>query len=353
MINPPTGTATEKPLLAALSGVAQARPPFWLMRQAGRYLPEYLATRRQAGSFLDLVYNPDLAAEVTLQPLRRFGMDAAILFSDILTVPQALGRRVTFEAGEGPRLDPLKPGDSLPVFDPDAFDRILQPVYDAVGTIRHRLAAEGFRDTALIGFAGAPWTLACYMIEGGGSRDFMDARVIAQRHSTWFYGLVDVLADATIHYLSRQIEAGAEAVQLFDSWAGVLSSNQFAQWSFLPANRIVLALRDKYPHIPVIGFPKGASAMLPAFASGTGIRGLSIDHSVPIERAVELVTPWATVQGNLDPATLLAGGRNLDSEVDHILETMAGWPFVFNLGHGIHKDTPVAHVATLAKRIKA
>jgi uroporphyrinogen decarboxylase len=342
-----------KPLLKALQGKVSTRPPFWLMRQAGRYLPEYLKTRSLAGSFLDLVYNPELACEVTMQPIRRFGMDAAILFSDILVVPQALGRKLTFEEGEGPKLDPLIQGSSLPMLMPAHFDSVTAPVIETVANISARLKTEGYDDTALIGFAGSPWTLACYMVEGGGSRDFIATRAWAYSDPDTFGQLIDLLIQATIRYLSAQIEAGAEAVQLFDSWAGVLDEMQFRHWVISPTRRITDTLRRNYPHIPVIGFAKGSGISLQSYARDSGITAVSLDHTVPLRWASAALQPSLTVQGNLDPVCLMAGGDALDMGIEHIYSHLSLGPFIFNLGHGIHKDTPVQNVARLAKQVHA
>lgn len=348
-----TDHKSGKKFIDALQGASHDVPPVWMMRQAGRYLPEYRALREKAGSFLDLAYNPLYACEATLQPLRRFGMDAAILFSDILIVPHALGRDLRFEAGEGPRLNPLHPDDRLPQFDPDDFSKIASPVWDAVAEIKSAMARENFADnTALIGFAGAPWTVACYMVEGGGSRDFARVRHFAYTQTARFCALLDLLADATIFYLIRQIEAGAEAIQIFDSWAGLLDEDAFVQFVIAPTRKIVTALHAAYPHIPVIGFPRQAGAMTLSYIEQTGVQGLSIEPSIPAAWAARHLQPHVCVQGNLDPAILLAGGDVLSGRVDSLLSTLGKGPYIFNLGHGIDKDTPVTHVEQMLQRIR-
>lgn len=341
----------DKPFLNALGGKVSARPPFWLMRQAGRYLPEYREVRAKAGSFLDLVYNPDRAAEVTLQPLRRYGMDAAILFSDILVVPHALGRDVRFEAGEGPRLNPVQPGEDV-IMNPDHFDRVVAPVMETIRTIRSGMKREGFGQTALIGFAGSPWTVACYMVEGRGSRDFHATRLRALQDEEGFSRLIDVVTDATIRYLKAQVEAGAEALQLFDSWAGVLDEAQFRRWVIAPTKKIVSALKQSHPHIPVIGFPRGAGPNAEVYARETGVTAISIDQTVPVQWAALHLQSMMPVQGNLDPVRLLAGGDALKNAADHICAHLSGGPFVFNLGHGVIKETPPEHVAQLTRLLR-
>ena len=341
-----------KPFLRALSGATLTRPPFWLMRQAGRYLPEYRELRGKAGSFLDLVYQPALAAEVTLQPLRRYGMDAAILFSDILVVPHALGRAVRFETGEGPKLDPLRQGSSLPILLPGHFNEITEKIYETVRRIRSGMAAEGFDQTALIGFAGSPFTVACYMVEGGGSRDFIETKRWAYSDPEGFGALIDLLVDATVRYLDGQIQAGAEAVQLFDSWAGILDETQFRRWVIAPTRKITAALRANYPDLPIIGFPKGAGCQYQAYVRDSGVTAVSIDPSVPLRWAAAALQPTVPVQGNMDPICLLADTDAIDMALEHIYSHLSLGPFVFNLGHGVNKDTPPANVDHLARRIR-
>ncbi|MCB9990182.1 MAG: uroporphyrinogen decarboxylase [Rhodospirillales bacterium] len=339
----------EKPFLAVLNGGVPERTPFWLMRQAGRYLPEYRELRTKAGSFLDLVYNPEFATEVTMQPLRRYGMDAAILFSDILVIPHALGQDLSFVQGEGPKLDPVRGEKDLSRLRYD--DTVLQPVYETVRGIRNAMADEGMEETALIGFAGAPWTVATYMIEGGSSRDFIHAKGWAYSEPDSFAKLIELITEATIVYLGKQIDAGAEAVQLFDSWAGALDEDQYARWVIAPTEKIVLALHKAYPHIPVIGFPRGSGALYPVYAQQTKVHALGLDSQVPLEMAVALKDICA-VQGNLDPVCLLSGGTAMEKRARDILETLGGDRFIFNLGHGVIKETPPIHVEQLTRIIR-
>lgn len=334
----------HKPLLAALAGEARPRPPFWLMRQAGRYLPEYRAVRAKAGSFLDLCYDPVLATEVTLQPLRRFGMDAAILFSDILVVPDGLGQPVRFMEGEGPRLDPITDTAGLRRLDPNRLRRHLAPVYETVGRIRAALDPS----VALIGFAGAPWTVACYMVEGGASKEYAAVKGWSLRDRAGFDALIDRLVAATIDHLDAQIMAGVEVVQLFDSWAGALSADGFRHHVIGPTRRIVAALKERHPGVPIIGFPRGAGVLYPDYARETGVDAVSLDTAVPPDWAARAVQTLKPVQGNLDPIALMVGGVALEQAACRILDALAGGPFVFNLGHGIVQATPPDHVAALA-----
>lgn len=340
----------EKRFLQPFATKAIAPPPVWLMRQAGRYLPEYRKVRAEAGSFLDLCYTPKLAAEVTLQPIRRFGFDAAILFSDILVVPDALGQSVRFAEGEGPRLDPIKTIEGLSRLalsnTNDKFALVCETV--------ERLSKDLPRETALIGFCGAPWTVATYMAEGKGSSDQAAARLWAYRDPAGFAHLIELLTEASIVYLAGQINAGANAIQIFDSWAGSLAEPEFARWVIAPTARIVEAIRKRYPDVPIIGFPRGAAASLPAYIEGTGVDGVSCDTSCPLSVMQTIAkTGKAVVQGNLDPLLLVAGGNALDARVDAICSAMAGLPFVFNLGHGIVPETPPENVAQLVARIRS
>lgn len=344
-------TEKNKPFLDTLKNKTSERPPFWLMRQAGRYLPEYRELRAKAGGFLDMAYNPDFACEVTLQPLRRFGMDAAILFSDILVVPHALGQDLRFAAGEGPQLPPIREETALAKLNLGKIDETLTPVYEAIKNIRAALAKEGFSQTALIGFAGAPWTIATYMVEGGSSKDFAHTKGWAYRDPAGFQKLIDLITEATIHYLDRQAEAGAEVLQLFDSWAGALDEAQFRQWVIAPTKKIVAALKEKHPDIPLIGFPRGAGFMYEEYARETGVTALGLDQFVPLTEAVKL-QKICPVQGNLDPACLLTGGAALERRTGEILAALSGGPFIFNLGHGVIKETPPDHVAQLAEIIR-
>ena len=317
------------------------------MRQAGRYLPEYRALRAEKGGFLALALDPEAAAEITLQPIRRFGMDGSILFSDILMVPMALGQKLWFETGEGPRLAPVVQAKAvLDALKPDPS--VLEPVY---GTVR-RVAGALPPETTFLGFAGSPWTVATYMIAGQGSREQAEARRLAYRDPALMQALIDRIADCTITYLLGQIAAGVEAVQLFDSWSGSLSPAQFEQWVIAPTARIVAALHARAPGVPVIGFPKGAGGKLPAYARETGVDAIGVDETVDPVWADASLPASMPVQGNLDPLALIAGGATLDSAVDRILAAFAERPHVFNLGHGILPDTPIAHVEQLLARVR-
>ena len=338
----------KKLFLRALAGETLPRPPFWLMRQAGRYLPEYRALRARAPSFLDFCYTPELAIEATLQPLRRYAMDAAILFSDILVVPDALGQQVAFREGVGPVLEPLRSAADLAGLSADGLRERLAPVYATVRGLRGALP-EG---TALIGFAGAPWTVATYMVEGGTSRNHAQVRSWAYRDPEGFGRLIGLLTDATVEHLSAQIEAGAEAVQLFDSWAGVLPESAMRRWCLEPAVAIAGRLRGRHPDVPVIAFPRGVGAGYRAFAEAGAFAGLGLDTAVPPGWAAAELQPRLAVQGNLDPILLVAGGAAMAAEARRILETLAGGPFVFNLGHGVVPETPPGHVAALAALIR-
>jgi uroporphyrinogen decarboxylase len=341
-------TAT-KPFLRALAGETITPPPFWLMRQAGRYLPEYRATRTQAGSFLDLCYNPELAVEVTLQPLRRYGFDAAILFSDILVVPDGLGQGVAFKEGEGPVLTPIRSARDLDGLDISGLHDRMAPVYATVAGLSKAIPAT----TALIGFSGAPWTVATYMIEGGGSKDFSQAKKLMWSEPETFARLMELLIEATGQYLIRQIDAGAEAIQIFDTWAGALPETEFRKWVIEPARRLVERIHSERPGIPVIGFPRGAGILYEAYVTETKVDGVSLDSSVPLDWAARVLQSKCTVQGNLDPILLVAGGDALDAGIDRVLNTLGKGPFIFNLGHGIIPPTPPENVARLAQRVKA
>jgi uroporphyrinogen decarboxylase len=338
----------EKLLLRSLKGEKLPRPPIWLMRQAGRYLPEYREVRARAGSFLDLCYNPALATEVTLQPIRRFGFDAAILFSDILVVADGLGQKVGFEEGRGPVLEALTDGADLARLGLDGFHRKLGPVYDTVGKIKAVLPKE----TALIGFAGAPWTVASYMIEGGSSRDYAKARQWIYQRPKEFAALMELLVEATGQYLIRQVEAGAEVLQLFDSWAGALAHPEMVRWCLEPAKAIVARVRMAHPDVPFILFPRGIGAGYLDFARAKAGNGLSLDASVPLEWAWTQLQGQVTLQGNLDPQLLVAGGPMMRVAAERILHTLGQGPFVFNLGHGIVPETPPDHVAELVKLVR-
>lgn len=338
---------TDKPMLAVLRGDRRAPPPLWMMRQAGRYLPEYRSLREEKGSFLNLVYDSPAATEITLQPLARFsGLDAAILFSDILIVPFAIGQNLSFVTGEGPRLTPPLVGNDLELL--NACAARLEPIYETVRSVRLRLAS----DKVLIGFAGSPWTVATYMVAGQGSREQVEARQLAYADPGKFAEIIGRIEQVTFEYLSGQIVAGAEVIQLFDSWAGSLSPIQFEQWVIAPTARLVDALTSRFPDVPVIGFPKGAGGRLGAYARETGVGALGLDETVdPIWASKELPLSLP-IQGNLDPLALRAGGVELKTAVNRILDAFDGRPHIFNLGHGILQDTPIAHVEQLMALVK-
>ena len=336
-------------LLRVLGGEALSPPPIWLMRQAGRYLPEYRATRAQAGGFLDLCYNPALAAEVTLQPIRRFGFDAAILFSDILVVPDALGQAVSFLEGEGPRLQPIRTASELRRLQPNATRPKFARVFETVARLRQDLPHE----TTLIGFCGAPWTVATYMVGGRGTPDQADARLWAYRDPNTFQALVDILCDVSIDYLSGQVSAGADVLQIFDSWAGSLPDTQFSHWVVAATKRVVSALKQRHPSVPIIGFPRGAGPQVATYIAETGVDAVSCDTTIPLAIMANDLSARVAVQGNLDPLLLLAGGGPLQQRVREMLAVLAGKRFVFNLGHGIVPDTPPEHVACLVDLVRS
>lgn len=340
-----------KPLLRALSGEAVWPPPFWLMRQAGRYLPEYRALRAQAGDFIRLCTNPALAAEVTLQPLRRYGMDGAILFSDILMLPWAMGQKLRYAEGEGPLLEPIRDAEGLAKLDPAGAAARLAPIYETVSRVRAGLAQEAPK-AALIGFAGSPFTVACYMVEGRGGGEFAHARRMAYADPALFGKLIRLLVDSTTEYLLAQAEAGAEALMLFDSWAGLLSPAQFRRWSIEPSAAIVRNIRKVRPDIPLIGFPRLAGPLLPEYAQRTGVSTVAMDTAMDPRWAATAVPAEVALQGNLDPQAVVAGGAAMEAEARSILAAMRGRPFVFNLGHGIVPPTPPEHVAALARVIR-
>src|SRR5215813_6740659 len=319
-----------------------------MMRQAGRYLPEYRALREKAGSFLDLCFTPEFAAEVTLQPIRRFDFDAAIIFSDILVIPYALGRSVRFEVGEGPRLDPLDTPDKIASLASRADFGKLEPVYEALRRVRGELDSK----TALIGFCGAPWTVATYMVAGQGTPDQAPARMMAYRHPEAFAEIIDVLVENSIQYLLGQLKAGADALQIFDTWAGVLPPSEFARWSIEPARRIVAGVRAKVPDAKIIGFPRGAGALLPSYVETTGVNAVSIDWAAEPSLIRKRVQNRVAVQGNLDPLVLIAGGAALDRAIDDVLSNYGQGRLIFNLGHGILPETPIAHVEQMIRRVR-
>ena len=333
-------------LLDTLSGKQDEQRPIWLMRQAGRYLPEYRALRESKGGFLELVYDSEAAAEITLQPVRRFGFDGAILFSDILIVPHALGQGLSFLAGEGPKLEPKVTASILERLEPD-FSRF-DPIYRTVELTCAKLP-EG---VTMLGFAGSPWTVATYMVQGEGSRDQAETRLMAARDPGGFSAIVERIVEVTIDYLGGQIEAGAEAVQLFDSWAGSLSPSQFERWVVAPNSVIVAGLKERHPNVPIIGFPKGAGGKLGAYARETGVDAVGLDETVDPVWAAKELPAGMPVQGNFDPLLLLAGGNGIEDEARRILDAFAGRPHVFNLGHGIDKDTPVANVERLLAAVR-
>ena len=335
-----------KPLLATLKGRRQTIPPMWLMRQAGRYLPEYRALRADKGGFLALATDPQAASEVTLQPIRRFGFDGAILFSDILMAPWALGQDLTFGAGEGPRLAPALVDTALAAL--TAVPARLEPVYETV----RRVAAALPPETTFLGFAGSPWTVATYMVAGQGSKDQGETRRFAYRDPSAFAEIVDAIVASTVEYLAKQIEAGVEAVQLFDSWAGSLSPAQFERWVIEPTAAIVSRLRARCPDAVIIGFPKGAGGKLPDYARGVGVDAIGLDETVDPVWANAVLPQGLPVQGNLDPLALIAGGEALADATDAILAAFPERPHVFNLGHGILPDTPIAHVEALIARVR-
>lgn len=341
-------TATTRKVLQVLAGESLFPPPIWIMRQAGRYLPEYRATRTQAGGFLDLCYNPKLATEVTMQPIRRFGFDAAILFSDILVIPDALGRKVAFQEGEGPVLEPLDLAD-VGRLDPERIDDRLGPVYEAVERIRAALPPE----TTFLGFCGAPWTVATYMIAGRGTTDQGPARRAALSNPDGFARLIDVLVTASIHYLARQLSSGVDAVQIFDTWAGILDETQFERWVIQPTKRIVAGVRALHPGARIIGFPKGTQALLKRYVIETGVDAVGIDWTLPHRFVRDEIQPIAAVQGNLDPMRVVIGGRALDEGVDRVLEGLGQGRLIFNLGHGITPDADPANMTRLVERVRA
>ena len=338
-----------KPLLRVLAGEAVWPPPMWLMRQAGRYLPEYRELRGQAGDFISLCTTPTLASEVTLQPIRRYGFDAAILFSDILMLPWALGYGLAFKEGEGPVLPRLTSAADVAGLDPARVAQAIAPILETV----QRTKAGLDDGTALIGFAGSPFTVACYMVEGGGSKDFAHIRAMAHADPTLFGSLIDVLVDSTVEYTSAQVNAGADVIMLFDSWAGVLSPLLFARYVTEPTRQIVAALRDRYPGLPIIGFPRLAGVQVGAYAAATGVDAVALDTGAELHVATGLVPAGIATQGNLDPLALVAGGAALEAEARGVLDGVRGRPHIFNLGHGIVPQTPPANVAALVAQVRA
>lgn len=338
----------QKLFIQALDGKSNKIPPLWMMRQAGRYLPEYREIRATVPTFLDFCYSPKLATEATLQPIRRFGFDAAILFSDILVVPDAFGQKVSFEQGEGPRLPPISDAAGLAALKQEIDLEKLSPVFEAIELIKGALPAE----TSLIGFCGAPWTVASYMIAGKGTPDQKPARLFAYQNPVLFQRLIDLLVRGSIDYLERQFAAGVESVQIFDSWAGVLPQTEFERWCLKPILAIVEGLKARVPHARIIAFPRGVGSHLEAFTSHPGINALSLDTSADLNWVSREIQTKKTVQGNLDPFALISGGRALDESVDRIKKAFDGKPYIFNLGHGILPETPIAHVEQLVARVR-
>ena len=345
---PAQKTVSERRMLRVFAGQALTPPPIWLMRQAGRYLPEYRAVRARARDFLELCYTPALAAEVTLQPIRRFDLDAAIVFADILVVPDALNQTVRFSEGEGPRLDAIRSAAELARLNPSATRPKFERIFETVSRVRQELP----RTTALIGFCGAPWTVATYMVGGQGSVDQAGARLWAYRDPQGFERLISLLEDVSVEYLSGQIDAGADVVQIFDSWAGSLPDDQFRHWVIEPTRRLVGRLKERHPAVPVIGFPRGAGPLVRDYAGEAGVDGVSCDWTMPL-RFMTQELRHTVVQGNLDPLLLLAGGPAMASRVAELVRHFSQRAFIFNLGHGIAPETPPDNVARLVARVRA
>jgi uroporphyrinogen decarboxylase len=343
-----TSSNVHKPLLRVLAGEREPIPPLWLMRQAGRYLPEYRVLREQATGFLDLCFDPKRAAEITLQPIRRFGFDAAILFSDILVVPHALGQCVSFVEGEGPRLDALKGPGALGRLRNELDHAALAPVYDTIARVRQDLPPA----VTFVGFCGAPWTLATYMIAGQGTADQLPARLFAYEYPDAFAKLIDLLVDVSADYLVRQFKAGVDAVQIFDTWAGILPAGEFEMWCIRPHARLVEKLRAVVPGARVIGFPRGAGTELGRYLDAVAVDAVGLDWTIELEFARTMIQKRRPVQGNLDPLALLAGGAALDRSIDAILAALSEGPFIFNLGHGVLPETPLSHVERLVERVR-
>lgn len=340
---------TETPaLIRVLGGETLPTPPIWMMRQAGRYLPEYRELRAKAGSFLSLCYHPEFAAEVTLQPIRRFGFDAAILFADILLVPQALGQRLWFAEGEGPRLEPVADAARLAEIDRAVNQAKLDPILETVRRVRAALPSE----TGFIGFCGAPWTVATYMVAGRGTPDQGPAKELFGRDPVLFQAIIDRIVTSSIAYLNAQIAEGVDAVQIFDSWAGALGAEDFRRWCIEPTRRIVEGVRAVHPQARIIGFPRGAGRLIPDYIAGTGVDAVGLETDIDRSFARDAIQSMVPVQGHLDPLVLRAGGPELEQEIDAIRAAFGGRPFIFNLGHGILPDTPIAHVERLLKRVR-
>ncbi len=339
----------QKDIIRALRRQPSTQAPIWLMRQAGRYLPEYRAVRERANGFLEMCFTPELAIEVTLQPLRRYPLDAAIIFSDILVVPHALGQKVTFVEGQGPLLEPIRRTAQLQALSLGRVAEALGPVAAAINSVRRELAEH----VVVIGFAGAPWTVACYMVEGRGGSGFAAVKEWAYREPESFEFLIELLVDATSAYLLQQVDAGAEVLQIFDTWVGVLSAPALERWGLRPTAEIIRRVRAKHPEVPIIVFPRGAGASYKRYAEACGCDGLSLDTAVPPAWAAAELQPIMTVQGNLDPLALAAGGAAMRDEAQEILRSLSAGPFIFNLGHGIVPQTPPEHVAELCRVVKS
>lgn len=342
--------ANDDPVfLRSLSGEVMATPPIWLMRQAGRYLPEYREVRAKAGGFLELCYNPAFATEVTLQPIRRFGFDAAILFCDILVVPHALGQKLWFVQGEGPRLEPVADAKRLGEIHEEIDEDVLAPVYETVGKVKAALPDK----TGFIGFCGAPWTVATYMVAGRGTPDQGPAKELFTRDPELFARLIDRIVTASIAHLNAQIDGGVDAVQIFDSWAGSLGEDDFVRWCIAPTKRIVDGVRARHPKAKIIGFPRGAGRLIPSYVKATGVDAVGLETDIDREFARTQIQSLAPIQGHLDPQLLRAGGAELEREVEAIRTSFGAGPFVFNLGHGILPDTPIAHVERLVAAVRS
>jgi uroporphyrinogen decarboxylase len=342
-------SSSRKPrLLAPFAGKVSGPPPMWLMRQAGRHLPEYHVVRARAGSFLDLCYSPELAAEVTLQPVRRYGMDAAIVFSDILVVPHALGQKLEFVEGYGPRLDPIRSRRDLTRLKPSATRATFGRIFETVANVRHKLP----KDVALIGFCGAPWTVATYMVSGGKSADQAEAISWARNDPAGFGDLMERLVDASVDYLAGQVAAGANVLQIFDTWAGRLSGSAFDRWVSAPTRAIVARIRELHPDVPVIGFPLGAGTNISRYVTDTGVDGVSCDATIPLDFIARELAGRVVVQGNLDPQVLASGGEEMDRQTGKILDALEGHPFIFNLGHGVLPQTPPENVERLVRLVR-
>ncbi len=341
-----------KPILRVLNGEAVSPVPIWLMRQAGRYLPEYRELRSKAGGFLDMVYNPDFACEVTMQPIRRYRMDGAILFSDILVIPDALGQEVRFEEGRGPILDPIRSTEELDGLSVEKAKSKFETVAETVSKVTDALKAEGFDHTTLLGFSGSPWTVACYMVEGQSSKTYFDIRSWAIKDPNGFQKLIDILVEATVQYLDLQIRAGAEAVKLFDSWAGILDETSFRRWIINPTAAIVKQLRSIHPDTPIIGFPRQAGVFLSEYVETTGVTAVAIDQHISPVWVNENLPKDFPVQGNIDPFYLFAEDQELKSEAQNICDAFQGRPHIFNLGHGVNKETDPDKVKTLVDCVR-